>query len=963
MLPHQKYSSAYKSYGQYPESAVPQSPFDVAYGSSLLPRQLLVSSPFVQVASPLPSPGHHAFHYQRGPPPGPPAYMVAPPPPKLSLPPESRKRGIKHQQLLQQQQQQQQQHQQSRSPQMKHGDDIDTPLKAKYKSISSSTSSLDESTFDIQINHSGRNISSGTSAEDSIPAHIYANMANRSSSSSLYQLHSSQSHVSLNAGSNQLSKLPTRSIMLMGVDPELTLTRFLDFITFGPLESARISENYPEEGVNTLCLTFLKMETCLNFYNNLLTYLARFKKLINSPMLSITFVHCKKLLPFISYAVNNDGATRNVYIGNLDSLGKLVTQDFLRTEFSKFGIIDKIDLVKKPRSTSEKPETNDSNDETTINGDDEKSSSEEQAEIFAFIHFTSIASAIKAVEQLSLNTFWQPCKIFYGTDRCSMQNSAVVNSLTDETLSDDEEDSMPNRFFNSGFIREEENEGVDTVHYFYPQPFPHSEEDIAAALNQKSAAVMAVASTAGGAQNIGNRTICLANLDPKTKVEDICNVVRGGILQAAKYIQGKKVCFLTFIDAAAAAQFFANANINPIVLHGRRVKVGWGKHSGPLPTAIALAVTVGASRNVYIGIKEEDLDTPSAILPDEETLRADFSTFGEIEQVNYFKQNRCVFLNFHNITAAMKVVEDANGANGDDFHESLGGRYKNFKISFGKDRCGNPPKAKKKKKNKKRKNQQQNRDADDDTNDFDHEIEPQTAAVEEVPAELFASMGITSKADDDNDNDDDEEETHEDSTKNVFGITTTANRDSTEADGSSKGMNGNGKYEIPDYLSISSSETSEGEMIFTKPQASFKGSHDSSQSSTSRSKNYQAKQHRHKNSQSYSSAGSRPGSRVSSHASLNSLYYAREPETLYYKSVPFAPPMIQGRSGYNAPPPGAYRPQHFSTNGSQVMAQYLAESQHANMVYAANVLNTADADYFEDEYGNGYRRTNRVGRR
>lgn len=102
MLPYQKYPSIYKQYPQpYQQEQVPQTPFDMAYGSSLLPRQLLVGSPFIQVQSPLPSPHHGSFHIQRTP--GGSnynyqgqSYFMAPPPaaPKLNFPPESaRKRG------------------------------------------------------------------------------------------------------------------------------------------------------------------------------------------------------------------------------------------------------------------------------------------------------------------------------------------------------------------------------------------------------------------------------------------------------------------------------------------------------------------------------------------------------------------------------------------------------------------------------------------------------------------------------------------------------------------------------------------------------------------------------------------------------------------------------------------------------------------------------------------------------
>jgi len=103
------------------------------------------------------------------------------------------------------------------------------------------------------------------------------------------------------------------------------------------------------------------------------------------------------------------------------------------------------------------------------------------------------------------------------------------------------------------------------------------------------------------------------------------------------------------------------------------LKIGWGKHSGALPPAIALAVSGGASRNVYIGNLDETWT--------EERLRQDFSEYGEIELVNTLREKSCAFVNFTNIANAIKAIEAIRGKED----------YRKFKINFGKDRCGNPP--------------------------------------------------------------------------------------------------------------------------------------------------------------------------------------------------------------------------------------------------------------------------------
>ena len=74
------------------------------------------------------------------------------------------------------------------------------------------------------------------------------------------------------------------------------------------------------------------------------------------------------------------------------------------------------------------------------------------------------------------------------------------------------------------------------------------------------------------------------------------------------------------------------ASYQGLTLNNRRLKIGWGKNSGPLPPALALAVHSGATRNVYVG-NIEDFDTFT-----EEKLKRDFGEYGEIELVNFLKE-------------------------------------------------------------------------------------------------------------------------------------------------------------------------------------------------------------------------------------------------------------------------------------------------------------------------------------
>lgn len=314
----------------------------------------------------------------------------------------------------------------------------------------------------------------------------------------------------------------------------------------------------------------------------------------------------------VALAVQQSSASRNVYLGNLP---EEVSEDELREDLGKFGPIDTIKIVRE--------------------------------KAIGFVHFLSIGNAIKAVSQLPQEPKWQaPRRVYYGKDRCAyvsktqQQNAAQYLGIAPG----------------------------------YAHVLNGADRDlISNALAQQSVAAAAVATTAGGINNLGNRTVYLGNIHPETTIEEICNVVRGGLLHHIRYIPDKHICFVTFIDPTSAASFYALSNLQGLMIHNRRLKIGWGKHSGALPPAIALAVSGGASRNVYIGNLDESWT--------EERLRQDFSEYGEIELVNTLREKSCAFVNFTNIANAIKAIEAIRGK--DD--------YRRFKVNFGKDRCGNAP--------------------------------------------------------------------------------------------------------------------------------------------------------------------------------------------------------------------------------------------------------------------------------
>ncbi|MCJ1258199.1 hypothetical protein MMC24_006030 [Lignoscripta atroalba] len=395
----------------------------------------------------------------------------------------------------------------------------------------------------------------------------------------------------------------SRTVYLGNIPPDTSAEEILGHVRSGQIESVRL---LPDK--NCAFISFLDGSSATHFHSD-----AILKKLsIRGQDIKIGWGKPSQVPTSVALAVQQSGASRNVYLGNLP---EDVTEAELREDLGKFGPIDTVKLVR------------------------EKS--------IGFVHFLSIGNAIKAVAQLPQEPQWQaPRRVYYGKDRCAyvsktqQQNAAQYLGIAPG----------------------------------YAHVLNGADRDlISSALAQQSVAAAAVATTAGGVTNLGNRTVYLGNIHPETTIEEICNVVRGGLLHHIRYIPDKHICFVTFIDPTSAASFYALSNLQGLMIHNRRLKIGWGKHSGALPPAIALAVSGGASRNVYVGNLDETWS--------EERLRQDFSEYGEIELVNTLREKSCAFVNFTNIANAIKAIEAMRGR-----HE-----YQRFKINFGKDRCGNPP--------------------------------------------------------------------------------------------------------------------------------------------------------------------------------------------------------------------------------------------------------------------------------
>ncbi|CCD25544.1 Mrn1p NDAI_0F02260 [Naumovozyma dairenensis CBS 421] len=457
---------------------------------------------------------------------------------------------------------------------------------------------------------------------------------------------------------------PSRTVYLGNIPSDLTVKELLDHVRSGVIEDVKI---IPEK----LCafISFLDENSALLFHSD-----AILKRLnINGKDIKIGWGKSTAVDPMIATRIINDGATRNVFIGQL----KTKSFDPNKAKVTKMPPSRNHDI--NATISNENDEKENGVDTAHVEGEVEVGEEEEpisdaklrkdladfgdidcikivEDKGIAFIHFASITSAIKCVHNLnSMNDYYSTKKIFYGKDRCAFITKTQQHNAA--------------QFLGI-------QSGMKNLIEFSDRNV------ISNALLQQSAAAAAIATSAGGPNNLGNRTIYLGNLPKDIRVEEICNVVRGGLLQSVKLLGDRYVCFVTFIDPTAAAQFFAMSSLHGLTIQKKRCKVGWGKHSGPLSNALALAVSHGASRNIYIGnidfATDKKRDNP---IFTEDSLRKMFSMYGEMEQINFLPEKNCCFINFTNISNAILALDKIKS----------NPVFKDLKINFGKDRCGNIP--------------------------------------------------------------------------------------------------------------------------------------------------------------------------------------------------------------------------------------------------------------------------------
>ncbi|GAN05271.1 cytoplasm protein [Mucor ambiguus] len=403
-----------------------------------------------------------------------------------------------------------------------------------------------------------------------------------------------------------------RTVYLGNIPNDVSVSDIIDHVKTGAIQAIR---PLPEK--NGIFITFIDSYAASQFYHEA----QRIRLTIRGHELKIGWGKSSVLNPHMQLALQN-GASRNVYLGLLD---ESVAEQDLKDDLSRFGHIEHIKIIPERR--------------------------------IAFVHYLCVSNAVKCINAIPTETKWQSKRVNFGKDRCAARapHPAIYQHLLPQPL----------------------------FHAAQPHPSPPSSSvSVSAPPPPPTTAILSsqfdlmnglpVIYNHPIDHNIGsvaNRTIYLGNIHSDTTAEDICNVIRGGILSQIRFMPDKHIAFVTFVDPQVASIFINQALHHCIVIKNRRIKVGWGKPAA-LPINVIQAVQNGGSRNVYVG----NIDGTVT----EEKLKHDFSEYGNIELVNTLKEKNCAFVNFTSIAEAVRAIEGIRSKE----------EYKKFRINYGKDRCG-----------------------------------------------------------------------------------------------------------------------------------------------------------------------------------------------------------------------------------------------------------------------------------
>lgn len=172
---------------------------------------------------------------------------------------------------------------------------------------------------------------------------------------------------------HSLGGVANRTVYLGNIHPDTTAEDICNAIRGGILSQIRFM---PDKHI--AFITFVDPNVASIFLNRALRYCI----VIKNRRLKVGWGKPAALPLNVIHAVQN-GGSRNVYIGNID---QTITEEKLKHDFSEYGDIELVNTLKEKNC--------------------------------AFVNFTSIAGAVRAIEGIRSKEEYKKFRINYGKDRC-----------------------------------------------------------------------------------------------------------------------------------------------------------------------------------------------------------------------------------------------------------------------------------------------------------------------------------------------------------------------------------------------------------------------------------------------------------------------------------------------------------------------------------------------------------------
>ncbi|KAJ1340287.1 hypothetical protein BSLG_005113 [Batrachochytrium salamandrivorans] len=197
----------------------------------------------------------------------------------------------------------------------------------------------------------------------------------------------------------------------------------------------------------------------------------------------------------------------------------------------------------------------------------------------AFVHMTSILTAIKAIMFLSCDPEWATCRIYYGRDRCAYPAYLAYSACPPLHL-----DS-----FYGESVGSLNTIGSETCHIqqqlIKPDSTPTAEAaaTILAAIQANHSTGAYIREDHNQTEEYPNRTVYLGGIRPEVTTKELCDVIRTrlrrdfstfGEIELINLVAEKTIAFVNFMDIVSAIAAVETMRVHPDYI---RHKINFGK--------------------------------------------------------------------------------------------------------------------------------------------------------------------------------------------------------------------------------------------------------------------------------------------------------------------------------------------------------------------------------------------------